>query len=181
MAPSSLRRAPTAAASLSTALRAGVALVKQKVAADARGEATSLDPRDQRALDGAMATIEAGYLAVAADGEVTERELDALLGNLRVLLGEGLTRGELAHVIDELEASLDGDGLDARVSAVCRALAPEERRRAFSLACVVSLCDGESEDDELDVLGRLAEALGFSEDDANATFNELADQLDEAL
>lgn len=176
-----LKRAPSGAASLPGALSHGVALLKQKVKADVAGEALSLGAADRAALACILATIEAGYLAVAADGEVTEVELAALMGNVSMLLGGGLSREELAFVIDEIEASIDGDGVPARLGEMTSALDPEQRRRAFAFACVMSLCDGETADEELDVLGMMGESFGISEDEANATFNQLADQIDEAL
>lgn len=156
-------------------------MLKRRLAADARGEQLALPGSDRKELARAQATIEAGYLAVAADGEVSEVELDALLANIEVVLGGGLGREELAYVVDELEACLDADGLDARIEELRAALGPDDRRRAFALACLLSLCDGETADEELDVLGRLGEAFELSEDDANAIFNELADQVDESL
>lgn len=176
-----LKRAPAATASLPDALSRGVALLKQKVQADINGEALSLGGPDRASLACILSTIEAGYLAVAADGEVTEVELHALTSNVSLLLGGGLTGDELAFVIDEIEASVDGDGLPARLAEMTEALDPGQRRRAFAFACVMSLCDGETADEELDVLGMMGEAFGISEDDANATFNELADQIDESL
>ncbi len=158
-----------------------MSLLEEKVAADARGEALTLEPAARRELARAMATLEAGYLALAADGEVSGAELDALLDSVDVVLGGALSRDALASVVDELEAALDADGLDARLAGLSLALRGEDRRRAFALASVLSLCDGETEDEELDVLGRLADALGLSEEQANQTFNELADRVDEFL
>lgn len=181
MPASFLKSCPPAAASLRGALSRGVALLKQRAAALARGDELALDATERRELARAMATVEAGYLAVAADGEVASVELDALLDNVAVVLGGALSRDELAQVVDELEAGLDADGLDARIDALGAALGPDDRRGAFALACVVSLCDGETADEELDVLGRLAEAFELPEDEANAVFNELADRIDESL
>lgn len=177
----SLKKAPRAAAALPSALSRGVALLKRKVEADEEGTTLDLPRDDARELLVVLATIEAGYLAVAADGEVTEAELSHLCRNVSVMLGGGLSSEELAFVLDEIEASLDGDGLDARLQWMTEALDAAQRRRAFAFACVMSLCDGETADEELDVLGLMGEAFEISEDDANAVFNELADQIDESL
>ena len=122
-------------------------------------------PQEQAAYDRILPFVEAIYLVIAADGVHTPEERDALLGAIRYL-----TEGELGaraadHMIVELQAALERDGLEVRLdevaSRVCRE--PEDRELALSLAAAAAMADGHAGPTEESAVVGLAERLGFSE------------------
>ena len=61
----------------------------------------------------------------------------------------------------------------ADVAKAAAALDPDSRRAAYILACVTVLCDLEVHDEELLVLGKIADAFEIPEAEAQATFDEI--------
>jgi hypothetical protein len=83
----------------------------------------------------------------------------------------------LIEVFDDLAGQLIAQGFAARLAASAELLDPESRLVAYKLACVTALVDLEVHDDELGVLGKIADAFGIPEDAAQAIFDELDDTV----
>jgi hypothetical protein len=95
----------------------------------------------------------------------------------------GLARHQAAgetveHVIERFIASYGADGREARLAAIAGVLDDASRRLAYTLACLVVLCDLELHDHELDVLGVIATGLELTQDEAQATFEAIQDHVE---
>jgi tellurite resistance protein len=81
-----------------------------------------------------------------------------------------LTEGELGaraadHMIVELQAALERDGIEVRLDEVASRVCgePEDRELALSLAAAAAMADGHAGPTEESAVVGLAERLGFSE------------------
>lgn len=117
--------------------------------------------------------LEVAFLVAAADGELSEPEIQHLSGNLQSWLGAELAPAFLIELFEHLAKQLAMDGATARLAAAAAALDDESRRVAYKLACVTALCDLEVHDDELGFLGQIAGAFGIPLEEAQSTFDEL--------
>ncbi len=119
------------------------------------------------------ALVEVAFLAAAADGELAEAEIELLVANLESWLGTSLKPGFLVELFEHLVKQLGADGVDARLAACAAKLDDDGRRAGYQLACVTSLCDLDVHDAELGFLGKIADAFGIPEAEAQKTFDEL--------
>jgi hypothetical protein len=87
------------------------------------------------------------------------------------------SRGALA-VRDELVGRSGLRGACGRLAYAASQLDAESRQSAYVLACVTVLCDLEVHDDELLVLGKIADAFEIPEAQAQKTFDEIEDTVD---
>ena len=117
---------------------------------------------EQATLD---AVLEAAFLAAAADGELTDDEVEQLAASIDSVLETEATDEELGQLLDEYQSRCESEGFEARVAAVGQALRGSEAAgAAYVLASGIALLgDGETEDEDA-VVGALGEALGLSAD-----------------
>lgn len=124
------------------------------------------------------ALLEVAFLAAAADGKLDDAEIHNLAANLQAWLDTPLEPGFLLEVFEDLANHLAAEGFAARLTAAAAELPDDDSRRvAFKLACVTALVDMEVHDAELGILGKIADAFGISEAEAQATFDELDDTV----
>ena len=123
------------------------------------------------------ALLEVAYLAASADDELADEEIDHLVANLETWLQHQLEPAFLIELFDHLAEQLATDGFQGRLKATAAVLDAPARRVAYKLACVTALCDHEVHDDELKILGGIADVFGIPADEAQAIF----DALDEAV
>lgn len=142
------------------------------------GKDAELDPAQQAALDRMNAVLEVAFLAAAADGEINDAEAENLGATLSGWLGTQLSEDAIEHVIEKFIAALEAEGRDKRLAAVAGILDAEARRTAYTLACLVVLCDLELHDHELDVLGVLATGLDIGQEEAQARFDEIQGHIE---
>lgn len=157
---------------LPAALGAGAALL---------GHADDLSPAQAGELARLSAMLEVAFLAAAADGEINDAEADNLGATLGGWLGTELSEDAVESLIDGFITRLEAEGRDARLAAVAAVLDPASRRAAYTLACVVVLCDLELHDHELDVLGAIATGLELEQDEAQARFEEVQDHVETVI
>jgi hypothetical protein len=136
---------------------------------------TKLPPHLGDDMERLHTLVEVAFLAAAADGELAEEEIELLASNLQTWLGEKLEPSFLVNLFDHLVEQLAAEGLAARLEAAADALDDDDRRVAYTLACITTLCDLEVHDDELGFLGTIADAFGIPQPEAQATFDELDD------
>ncbi len=141
------------------------------------GREAELDDTELVALARMNAMLEVAFLAAAADGEINDAEADNLGATLSQWLGTELSEEVVEDIIDRFIAALAAEGRDQRLAAIASVLDPDARRTAYTLACLVALCDLELHDDELDVLGAIATGLGLSQDEAQVRFDEIHDHV----
>lgn len=144
----------------------------------ALGDCLPAELRATSEADRLHALLEVAFLTAVADGKLDEAEIHNLAANLQSWLDTPLAPGFLVGLFDDLAGHLAGEGFAARLTAAAGALPDDESRRiAFKLACVTALVDMEVHDDELGILGKIADALSIPEAEAQATFDELDDMV----
>lgn len=148
---------------------------------EARRQARSkaLAPAAAPALEGDLqsarlhALLEVAYLTASADDNLHEAEIEHLVANLQTWLQSKLEPAFLVELFDHLGKQLAAEGYQARLKAVAAVLDAPTRRLAYKLSCVTALCDHEVHDDELKILGGIADAFGIPADEAQGIFDEL--------
>lgn len=131
------------------------------------------DPQSQRL----HALLEVAYLTASADDHLHEKEIEHLVANLQTWLQAKLEPAFLLDLFSHLGQQLAAEGYPARLKAVAAVLDEPTRRMAYKLACLTALCDYEVHDDELKILGGIADAFGIPAADAQATFDELDEMI----
>ncbi len=107
-------------------------------------------------------------MVVAASGDgIGAAERAYVLDTASRLDGfEELPRGQLEALYDRVVAALEGADLEATLRTLARGASSEQRRAAYSLACLAALSDGAATDDELDMLLVVRDGVGLSDADA---------------
>jgi hypothetical protein len=136
------------------------------------GEAT-LSPEAEREAMRLHTLLEVAFLAAAADGKLDDAEIHNLAANLEAWLNAEIEPGFLVELFDDLAGHLVEEGFPARLAHAAATLDEGSRHVAYKLACVTALVDLEVHDDELGVLGKIADAFGIPEAQAQAIFDEL--------
>jgi len=123
--------------------------------------------------------VACGVLAGDADGEVKEEEIDALIEIVSGFLdGLGWTgspddvraaTGDVAQQISDLGVAKVLAGLPGLLTA------DDQRRIGCMVAVAVLGADGEIEKAEARMYGKIASALGYSEDEAGEIWDEVMD------
>ncbi len=121
--------------------------------------------------------VEVAFIAAAADGKLGDDEIRNLTANLMAWLHADLDDEFFVELFAELAGLLAEHGVAARLANAAALLDAESRRAAYTLACVTALCDLDVHDDELLVLGKIADAFEIPEAEAQATFDELEDTV----
>ncbi|MBM4381552.1 MAG: TerB family tellurite resistance protein, partial [Deltaproteobacteria bacterium] len=119
------------------------------------------------------ALVEAMLLAAAADGEVSQVELESLLGRVMSRSEfKGTRPGELKALVEEGAARLAGAGRLDEVMASLRARLPDHPNRvlAFGLAAAVAFADRRTDKAEIGLLKTLQAGLGISEEEVQGAF-----------
>ncbi len=132
------------------------------------------------------AILEVAYLTSAADGRLSDEENEsfrAIAARLRGLAAGApvdVTDPALDELFERYAVRQDHTDVATRLTALRAALQrPAARDLAYKVAYAMSLCDLETGDeaDELDDL--LIEALGLSDEDADALAGEVYEALDD--
>ena len=115
----------------------------------------------QRPIDQHTALIFTMVLISAAEGEMTDAELDTIGRQVRYLpVFRGFDHQRLTDVgRDCAELLREEDGLDLACDMIAEALPRRLRETAYALACDVAAADGSLASAELEVLGLLRRRL----------------------
>lgn len=152
-----------------------------KSALDARGKGAPLASNgddSERAGRHALATFDAAFLMAAADGVVSDEEIDELSELLSSLTEGAATDDDLGYLLDNFAEALQQEGLDERLANIADALDSEDARRlAFVTACGIAYLDEQVTEEEEALFSRLAAALKISADEADG----LLDEIERAL
>lgn len=117
-----------------------------------------------------------GYLAMRADGRLTDEERDAFDRTAQLLVGASDSSEVLMR---NLEGVVESKGPDAMLEEVAARLArPVAREEAYKLAYVMSLSDLDTNDDEFLFEDELREALGIEDDRAEELMDEVVEAID---
>jgi hypothetical protein len=135
----------------------------------------SVLPKDARPSPAEVeALLEIAYFTTAANGDLSDEECDAYRAaapRLRAMAGAAergpLSDRELSAEFDGFEQRLRHSNVEARLFALAGTLvSPPARRRAYALSYAFSLCDWETNEDEIRFLAQLARALGIESETA---------------
>jgi tellurite resistance protein len=115
----------------------------------------------QRPIDKHTALIFTMVLISAAEGEMTDAELEMIGRQVRYLpVFRGFDHQRLTEVgRDCADLLRDEDGLEAAIEMIAEALSQPLRETAYAVACDVAAADGTLEPAELEVLGLLRRRL----------------------
>lgn len=137
----------------------------------------------QVALSPDLAIAAIGLFSVYADGASAEDvETDALGEMLSAIdLYEDYSEEDFAALGAEIASLINEEGIEA-VAAQAIATARDEgiQEAAFMIAVIVIAADGEVPEEEQEYVNSLFQALGISENRANAIINELFSEDEEA-
>jgi tellurite resistance protein len=116
----------------------------------------------QRPIDHHTALIFTMVLVSAAEGEMTDAELDTIGRQVRYLpVFKGFDKERLPEVGRQCAELLrDEDGLSLATDMIAEALPKPLRETAYALACEVAAADGALAIEELELLGMLRQELG---------------------
>jgi hypothetical protein len=114
----------------------------------------------------AEALLEAAYLATAANGNLSDPEVEsfrALVPRIYTMAGENAkspTNRELRDMLDRFDANMRHTDIPDRLRSLANVLdRPELRDLAYKLGFAISLCDLATDDDEADYLDALTDAF----------------------
>ncbi|PSB28056.1 TerB family tellurite resistance protein [Stenomitos frigidus] len=136
----------------------------------------------QVALSPELAIAAIGLFSVYADGEATgDMEAEALGEMLSAIdLYEDYSEEDFAALGTEVGNLINEEGIEAVVAqAIATARDEGIQEAAFAVAAYVVAADGEVPEDEQEYINSLFQALGISENRANAIIDELFSEEDE--
>ncbi|MCE5296024.1 MAG: tellurite resistance TerB family protein [Euryarchaeota archaeon] len=103
--------------------------------------------------------------AVAADGVITEEEANGLImGLARMKLYSGYNSNQMGSMLSKLVGIVRKQGVEALVNQAKESLPKELVETAFAVAADLALADGEIAAQEKDLLTKIQQTLGISED-----------------
>jgi tellurite resistance protein len=103
--------------------------------------------------------------AVAADGVITEEEANGLImGLARMKLYSGYNSNQMGSMLSKLVGIVRKQGVEALVNQAKESLPKELVETAFAVAADLALADGEIAAQEKDLLTKIQQTLGVSED-----------------
>lgn len=123
--------------------------------------------------------VEAMYIMMSSDGDVSDAETDVLRGAIRALSDDGVRSAQLNAMLAEAKERVDAHGAKKRLQDVTREIR-EDRAKAevtFVLASAVAFADDAIFDQENELVTELAELLAIDE----ARANELLDAVEQDL
>lgn len=124
------------------------------------------------------AILEVAYLAIAADGKLMEEELDAFVQAMLLLYGPDASPEQVKKVVDHLISQFEQGEDQAMLSALAADLTrPEARDLAYKLAYAMAMSDLDTDDDEFHFDLRLREALGVTDEAAEALVDQVIDAI----
>lgn len=124
------------------------------------------------------AMLEVAYLAIAADGKLMEEELDAFVQAMLLLYGPDASPEQVTKVVDHLLAQFERGDDEALLADLARDLArPLARDLAYKLAYAMAMSDFDTDDNEFHFDLRLRQALGLSDEQAEALTDEVIDAV----
>jgi hypothetical protein len=154
-------------------VRKGKQALASKARAKTQKQEAAISPEDEKALLRLLAILETGFLATMVDGIIEPAEFENLGANFAVWLEQDLTGADLHEILQGFLKHLEEDGLEQRLAYLSQTLDKPSRRVAFDFAAMLSACDGEVAEEELGMLGTIAESFGISKKEAQTRFNEI--------
>ncbi|MEO6771554.1 MAG: TerB family tellurite resistance protein [Kofleriaceae bacterium] len=109
------------------------------------------------------AAVTTAFLVAAADGHASEAEYDALLDRLQIL--GGVDPDRIDEQLMAVSRDLDASGFEPRIARVAELVGdPEAAEAALMLGVAIALADDDFSQQEREITGQLAAALGCTLD-----------------
>ncbi len=125
-----------------------------------------------------QALVNAMCLSIAADGEVTDEELEQALGLAIDLPGlAGKSQDDALAYVARAFDQLKTDGMDTCMLNVAKMLDAGERVHAFRLAAAVQYIDGQITSQENEFLAAFRDVLEIDPDEADEIIADLGKDL----
>ncbi len=121
----------------------------------------------------ADAVLDAIVMVVAADGEVTDREMQLALSAARALPSLAKLASELDRALGEAFERFVDQGSDARLVAMGHP-SPNERLEVVLAAAVAAAVDGPPTPDEIACVKRIGRALAASDPEIDSVLARVA-------
>lgn len=139
-----------------------------------------LSAEETAALKRIDAVAETMFLMMAADGQVSESERDAVRGAIRGLTGDVLNTGVINVMLEAYAVRLTEQGREQRLRHIAESVSNEasEAESAFALAAAVALADDRVDDEEDHLIDELARYFGFSQAEADSILDRLSRDRD---
>ncbi|MFO0601679.1 MAG: hypothetical protein U0324_00835 [Polyangiales bacterium] len=124
--------------------------------------------------------VDAAMIIACADGELSQDEVNVVGEVIDGFFDGNVSRNEINEMLNLSLNTLEEQGIEARMQAVAANLQSDELRQlGLMAAAAVALADQEGdEDEEDDVYYDLASVLGFSEDEADEIWDQVASQYE---
>ena len=122
--------------------------------------------------------VDSAMIIACADGELTQDEVNVVADVIDGFFDGNVSRNEINEMISLSLAAIEEEGLEGRMEAVAENLFNDDLR-ALGLSVVAASAENDQdgdEDEEDETYYELADALGFSEEDAEAIFTEVEAQ-----
>jgi len=138
-----------------------------------------LDAQRKAALNNIAGICESAFLAAAADGELSDAEMEVLVHTIVEFCNGDVTAEEVGEILEKCDNALAEDGFEARMGGIAGKLSTDEARgAALMVVAAVILCD-DSYDPESEgaFYDDLAVQIGVAEEDAAEIWNSTLEQF----
>jgi tellurite resistance protein len=137
-----------------------------------------LGEAESEAIDQVDPMAETMFLMMAADGQVTDEERDAIRGALRGLADGLLHDGTIDAMLERYGDALARDGREARLKHLAGSLAdePGTAENAFALAAAVALADGRVTPEETAFIKQLAQWYRITPERASVILDQVEEE-----
>lgn len=133
---------------------------------------TEIDSETTLSPEEAVAAII--FVAMSADGEVIEEEIEVLNDMLSTMeLFEDYSPNELQGMLDTITDIYDQEGIDTLFNIAVESISEDLTETAFEAAVKVILIEGEIPEAEEDFIDDLQQALGIEDKAAQEIIDEL--------
>ncbi|HEY5928338.1 MAG TPA: tellurite resistance TerB family protein [Kofleriaceae bacterium] len=106
------------------------------------------------------AAVTSAFLIAAADGNASEQEYDALLDRLEIL--GGVERDKIDELLTAVSNDVEANGFEPRIARVAELVSERGAAdAALMLGLAIGLADNDFSQEEREVAGQLATALGI--------------------
>jgi hypothetical protein len=112
--------------------------------------------------------LELAFLMAAVDGRLADEELDAFKRVVAAVRGRDATDADVGTLVERFAGHVERSEIEARVRQIAPSLPAPLREDAFRVGMGLALVDREADTHEDALMGVFFEALGLSEDRAEA-------------
>lgn len=136
---------------------------------------TGFDPATVALFEG---LVECAYLVANADGVFDERERETFERLVHASCGGVVSGRQIAALVDDFQAMLEEDGLDARLNAAASAFKRRSHaEEALRVAVAMAHASSGVSEEERAFIDRLASRCSLTAEDISAAYSEVEAEL----